>query len=148
MRLEVAFLNCVGRVRNDLMAVQGGLCVCSVGVCPRRIWRRENCSQVLGEVSRTVGNHATNPFLLEDLFDTTTHKHHNNWPLVRIVLWASLGVESGQEMEDWPSMCIFSFLIHLDFESVLCREVELYSISYYKNAATSSWIHCEQVAPS
>jgi hypothetical protein len=32
------------------------------------------------EVSLTVGNHATNPFFLEDLFDTTIHEHHNNWP--------------------------------------------------------------------
>jgi hypothetical protein len=42
----------------------------------------------------------------------------------------------------------FQFLIHLDFERVWCREVELYSISDYKNAASSPRIHdTEQVAP-
>jgi RimJ/RimL family protein N-acetyltransferase len=34
--------------------------------------------QMRGVSSR--GKYATNPFFLEDLFDTTIHEHHNNWP--------------------------------------------------------------------
>jgi hypothetical protein len=63
-----------------------------------------------GEVSRTVGNHATNPFFSENPFDTTTCEHHNNPPWVPIVLWASLGFESGPEMEEWPLIFHFHFV--------------------------------------
>jgi hypothetical protein len=93
------------------------------------------------DVIRTVGNYATNPFFLEDLFNTTTHEHHNNWHLVRIVLWASLGCTRGQETEDWTPKCIFSFLINLEFERVWWRDGELYSTSGHKNAAPSSRGH-------
>jgi hypothetical protein len=72
----------------------------------------------VGEVSRTVGNHATNPFFLVYPFHTTTHEEHNNQSLVAIVLWESLEYEVCLETEEWSPICYFILLTNLEFERV------------------------------
>jgi hypothetical protein len=63
-------------------------------------------------------NHATNPFYSEHPFDATTHERHNNLMLVQQVLRASLGDEEGWRVVEWPSICNFILLIHLEIERV------------------------------
>jgi hypothetical protein len=58
-----------------------------------------------------------------------------------------LGDEEGWRVVEWPSICNFILLIHLEIERV-CRDVKLHSISGHKNATTPSRTHTEQVAPS
>jgi hypothetical protein len=86
---------------------------------------------------RDCANHTTNPFYSEHPLDATTHERHNNLTLVQLVLCASLGDEEGQRVVEWPSICNFILLIHLEIERV---EDE--------NTSTSSWIYTEHVTPS
>ena len=93
-------------------------------------------------------NHSTNPFYSEHPLDATTHERHNNLTLVQLVLRASLGNEEVRRVVEWSSICDFILLIHVEFQRVWCRDVELHSTSDHRNAATPSRTHTEQVTPS
>jgi hypothetical protein len=67
---------------------------------------------------RDCANHATNSFYLENPLDATTHERHNNLTLVQLVLRASLGDEEGRRVVEWPSICNFILLIHLEIKRV------------------------------
>jgi hypothetical protein len=79
--------------------------------------QKTGCLFRRGEV-RDCANHATNPFYSEHSFDATTHERHNNLTLVQLVVRGSLGDEEGRRVVEWPSICNFILLIHLEIERV------------------------------
>jgi hypothetical protein len=75
---------------------------------------------LISTVSRDISSllTTTNPFYSEHPFNATTHERHNNLTLVQLVLRASLGDEEGRRVVEWPSICNFILLIHLEIERV------------------------------